>query len=677
MASMKFLTLLLAGALGAFATPGPISKVLKLLGEMEEKTKRQGQEADAAFKEADEFCDRRSDDIRYSIRTTTNEKESLEAKIEKSANKIESVTATLQETAQDIVANEAELSSATEARANEKADFKASEKNLLDTMDSMKRAVGILEKEAAAKKGAAESLLQVQRTPDVLSALEAMVSGSVISADEREELAAFLQNSGSQGQPMSGGVIYILDDLQDKAKGDLQKLREKENQSRNNYQLLRQSLEDEIKSSKDEMAKLKGMLAEESSSKASDENDLKEANTNLAESSREIKEFTVECRRKREDYKLEKKERADELNALVTAKEALIEKTGGIVVRSYSFLQFEEMRHADAGTYPDHKVLQMLRDAARKSDSMAISLLARRVGNLMHESQAADGRDVFANIKTMISNMIFSLEKQLREEAEHAQQCKHDMAVAKEKIEAKTSEISKYQNRIDVAASKSAGLKAEVSELQQALSSLAEAKGNATKIRNKEKTFFTKNEPELEQALEGVKNALKVLRDYYGEQDVGAATGIVAMLETVESDFAKNLAEMRVAESTSAADFKKDLEEMELEKTRKEQDVKYKTGAHQKLDADLAELLNDADSAQSVLDDEKQYAETLKVKCTVTPATFEEKRLKRQQEIDDLQEALAALDSAGSSPAAALVQRRKVSALRQLRGSHAADIVES
>merc|ERR1740138_885520 len=268
----------------------------------------------------------------------------------------------------------------------------------------------------------------------------------------------------------------------------------------------------------------------------------------------------------------------------------------------------------------------------------------------------------------MISKMVSSMEKSLTEDVDHAQQCKVDMKAAKEKLAAKGAEVNKYQTRIDRAVSKSAGLKTEVSELKEALSALAESQADATKIRSKESELFKKNEPEIQQGLEGVKIALKALREYYGTQDQGAATGIVGMLEVVESDFAKQLSEMRVAESTAAEDFKKEGEDMKLEKTRKEQDVKYKTEAHQRLDADLTDLQSDADSAQSVLEDAKEYAETVKSQCTVTPMSFEEKKAKRQQEIDDLKGALAALKSSSSSSAASLAQTGKASSLRQLRG---------
>eukprot|EP00930_Biecheleria_cincta_P061946 TRINITY_DN4747_c0_g2_i2.p1 TRINITY_DN4747_c0_g2~~TRINITY_DN4747_c0_g2_i2.p1 ORF type:complete len:666 (+),score=209.86 TRINITY_DN4747_c0_g2_i2:51-2048(+) len=664
MAPIRRLAMLLGFASGASGTASPISKVLELLGGMEEKTKTQGLEADKAFEEASAFCRRRSDDLGYSIKTNTNAKEDLEAKVAKASSKLESIASSLQETLQGTEANKAELAKATEVREKEKADFAASEKDLLDTMDSLKRAVGVLEKEATQKKEPSESLLQVQQSPDILSALEVMVSGSLISSADRDDLAAFLQSNQVQSESKKGSVVEMLEDLQDKAKAELNGLRTKENESRSNYQLLRQSLDDQIKFADKEVASLKSTQAEESTNQASGEKELKETTSDLAEDSKELADFTAECRRKKEDYALESKERADELSALASAKEAL-KNTGGAVAQTYSFVQH-------GGAFPGNKVVQVLREAARKSDSTAISLLARRVGDMMRDAR---GDDVFASIKTMISNMISKMEKSLLEDTDKAAQCDKDMKAAKEKLAAKTAELSKYQNRIDQAASKSAGLKADVSELQKALSALAEAKASATKVRNDESKLFKKSEPEIQEGLEGVKMAMKVLRDYYGKKDGGAATGILGMLEVVESDFAKNLAQMRVAETTAADDFKKDMEEMKLEGTRKEQDMKYKTEAHHQLDADLAGLQSDAESAQSMLEDEKQYAETIKAKCVVTPESFEEKRAKRQQEIEDLKNALVALDSSNTT-ATSLVQKQKASVVRQLRGSHAADAMD-
>merc|ERR1719235_1646427 len=96
---------------------------------------------------------------------------------------------------------------------------------------------------------------------------------------------------------------------------------------------------------------------------------------------------------------------------------------------------------------------------------------------------------------------------------------------------------------------KSASLKEEGSELQKALADLASAQAEMTKIRQEEHEAFTKNKPDMEQGLEGVKIGLKVLREYYAKEDTaheaatGAGGGIIGMLEVIESDFSKGLAE--------------------------------------------------------------------------------------------------------------------------------------
>merc|ERR1719238_922294 len=114
------------------------------------------------------------------------------------------------------------------------------------------------------------------------------------------------------------------------------------------------------------------------------------------------------------------------------------------------------------------------------------------------------------------------------------------------------------------------------------------------KLREEEHTAYVKNKAEMEQGLEGIKLALKVLREYYAkgssflQKADGAASGIIGMLEVVESDFSKGLAEMIAIEEEAAADYEKQTKENEIAKTTKEQDVKYKTKEAKSLDKAVA-----------------------------------------------------------------------------------------
>merc|ERR1719235_2067391 len=111
-----------------------------------------------------------------------------------------------------------------------------------------------------------------------------------------------------------------------------------------------------------------------------------------------------------------------------------------------------------------------------------------------------------------------------------------------------------------------------------------------------------------EEGLEGVKLALKVLREYYAkegkahEAQDGAASGIIGMLEVVESDFSKGLAEMIAIEEAAVAEYEKMTKENEIAKTTKEQDVKYKTKEAKSLDKAVAELTSDREGLQTELD---------------------------------------------------------------------------
>merc|ERR1712211_8282 len=127
------------------------------------------------------------------------------------------------------------------------------------------------------------------------------------------------------------------------------------------------------------------------------------------------------------------------------------------------------------------------------------------------------------------------------------------------------------------------------------------------KVRGEEKSAFQKNRAEMEKGLNGIKAALKVLRDYYGksaDHDAaeGASSGIIGLLEVCEADFSKGLSELNSVEDSSQADYDRQSKENEVEKTTKEQDVKYKTKESAGLDKDTAEAKSDRSGVQTELD---------------------------------------------------------------------------
>merc|ERR550532_557138 len=101
--------------------------------------------------------------------------------------------------------------------------------------------------------------------------------------------------------------------------------------------------------------------------------------------------------------------------------------------------------------------------------------------------------------------------------------------------------------------------------------------------------------------------ALKILREYYAKGDKaheaaeGGGSGVIGLLEVVESDFSKTLAEMSATEATSASEYDQETREGEIEKATKEQTVEHKAKEAQRLDRSVTEATSDRANVQEEL----------------------------------------------------------------------------
>merc|ERR1719235_958389 len=124
----------------------------------------------------------------------------------------------------------------------------------------------------------------------------------------------------------------------------------------------------------------------------------------------------------------------------------------------------------------------------------------------------------------------------------------------------------------------------------------------------------------------------------------GSASGIIGILEVIESDFARNLAESTVNEEQAQELYEKTTQENKITKATKEQDVKYKTKEKTDLEKFVSEAKTDLEGSQQELDAVLEYWEKLKGQCIAKPETYEERKRRREAEIAGLKEALTILE---------------------------------
>merc|ERR1719401_2390912 len=236
---------------------------------------------------------------------------------------------------------------------------------------------------------------------------------------------------------------------------------------------------------------------------------------------------------------------------------------------------------------------------------------------------ATSGTDPFEKVKSLISDMIGRLEKVAESEAKKA---------------AKTAEINKLSTKIDQMSAKSSMLKEEVAALQSELASLAKAQSEMDSLREKEHDSYVSNKADMEKGLNGVKLALKVLNEYYAKEGKahtaadGAGASIIGLLEVVESDFSKDLAEIESVEETSAAEYETETKENAVEKTTKDKDVEYKTKESAFLTKEAAEHSSDRSSVQAELDAVEDYLSKIHVEYKTKESAFLAKEARYEAE---------------------------------------------
>merc|ERR1719411_882757 len=152
-----------------------------MISDLQAKILAEGAESQKVYEEFAEFCEHRSKDLQYEIKTGKDEKADLEATIGKETAKSGALGEKIDELAGAIATDEGDLKKATEIREKEFADFSAEEKELMEIIDMIKRAIGILEREMA-KSGAA--MVQLKNSGDVIKALNVMVQASALSAKD-------------------------------------------------------------------------------------------------------------------------------------------------------------------------------------------------------------------------------------------------------------------------------------------------------------------------------------------------------------------------------------------------------------------------------------------------------------------------------------------------------------
>merc|ERR1719243_61423 len=157
-----------------------------------------------------------------------------------------------------------------------------------------------------------------------------MVEATSISSADASKLTAFVQSmdeaedvdapAAAVFKSSSSGVVEALQNMHEKASAQLEEARDTETKNENAYQMMHQSISDEIKYGNEDLNKAKKGLAASAEAKASAEGDLSVTSKDLAEDQKTLSTLHQDCMSGAENFEAETKSRGEELKALAEAK---------------------------------------------------------------------------------------------------------------------------------------------------------------------------------------------------------------------------------------------------------------------------------------------------------------------------------------------------------------------
>eukprot|EP00747_Dinoflagellata_sp_TGD_P156888 gnl/TRDRNA2_/TRDRNA2_177696_c3_seq3.p1 gnl/TRDRNA2_/TRDRNA2_177696_c3~~gnl/TRDRNA2_/TRDRNA2_177696_c3_seq3.p1 ORF type:complete len:729 (+),score=267.17 gnl/TRDRNA2_/TRDRNA2_177696_c3_seq3:96-2189(+) len=669
----------------------PVEKVIELLKKLSAQTAEEGKKEAKQYDDFSCFCKEQADEKLYNIETSTEKLEKLAAKISDLEGEISKLNSDIADLSTEISSFEDEIAATQTKESDEHSEYLVERADVTDAISEVHGAVDELKHTADDEKG------DVGGTSGVLLALKSKAvrvlqlssrSSHVAPSDAQMKTLSMLADPGTaHGYEFhSGEIIQTMEGVEKTEKKERADLDEEEFKLEAALEKKILGLENQKKFAEEEKAEKEALVESKSAELGAAKEDEASETKAKAADNEFMQVLTEQCELKAKEFDQRSKMRADELQAISKATDALEEgvkpnydansKLVGFVQRSAtpksapvkpaSFIQLRRSSGTSAHQVMK-RVLDLLKSKAGVLKSQELSAIALR---------ASVEEDHFVKVRQMLKDLIAKLKADAEAEAEQKGFCDKGMMEAttsrdeaKMTIESKTADISKNE-------AEKAQLTEDISNLLKAIADNKKALNEATELRNKEHADNEKTLADADAGKEAVTFALTTLKEFYegaafiqvkytppvtdssgnnfadmapkgfsgsysGNQQ--QSKGIIGMLEVILSDFERTLDTVKSTEDDAQSQFETFESETEADNKAKQDDVDSKEGRVSEINDTLLTLEEENSDAQKKLDGALAELEKLKPMCVSGEETYAERVAAREQEIAALKEAMQIL----------------------------------
>jgi len=688
MKSALLLSLLAAGARAEQETSNDaVQKVVQMLQDMSAKAKKDKNEEQVAFAEFETWCTHEKAQLKESIKKGGESIEVLSASIQKLGNEAKTLGEEIGTLQNNVAEFEADMKAATAQREKDHAAFLAEEQDYGESVDAIERALQVLAKQSHDRPGASASLLQVQENTQIPDKAKAVISAFMDMMDEDGDAAPEANAYEFQG----GGIVAMLQKLKDDFRAKLGQCQKEEMNSKHAYDMKYADLKDSVENANKDIDEKTITKERKLEQQGLDKKELASTTQVKAEDESTLKDTTTECEEKILSFDEKQKLRTEEIEALATAINIL---TGdamqsgsqhlALPQQATSFAQLRGQNSEAEVTENIHRHLtDFLASEGSRLHSKELSMLAQKLE-----------ADPFAKVKKLIDSMITRLLEEAHADADHEGFC--DTEIGKSKVtRTKLSEdIDGLNAAIEEGKSTIMSLTEETATLTKEVADIDAARGEATKMRTAEKAKNKATVQDSKDAAKAVAAATAVLKKFYegastatallqmekdsrpimgtdewnalanpnfkgtvdkghksgmqtfgkqykGQQD--EAGGVLAMLETIASDFNNIIADTSSAESQSQTAYDDFMAESKKNKAMKEKKISMNNADKAATETKVQDDTKDLKGTQDELLAADRYYAKLVPQCFDKGQTFEERTASREAEIASLKQALKIL----------------------------------
>jgi len=665
------LALLLFGSQAAEVTP--VQKVLQMMDEIKAKGIEEKQEEEVTFTKFSMWCTNTDKHKEEAIARGAAGVERLTSLIEKLDSDARVLGNEIQALDERNQADTNEKNAATDVRKKDKEDYTVLHEEHVTSIDELAQGTEKLKQMMSSGPGAASAAAAGA------SFFQKFARTAHLNPNSRKVLMAFLATSSSTSEvdadgleapeaavfeSQTGGIVDMMVELHDKMKDEDNKLTSEEMDGKHAYQMLAQTLTDQIEKQTANRDRKASTKKEKERDSAEASGDLSETKAAKEADEKYLADLRATCEQKRIDFEARQKLRAEELEALDKAIEII---SGGAVSGAAD-------KHLPSlvQTFTKNTALAQLRasmtsEEVQSAAASYLELQGKRIHSpvlLAISSRVSTG--AFKKIIKMIKDMIMKLTEEATEEAEHKGFCDTELGTNKMTRDSKSTEVGELTAQIEGLNAKSTKLANEISQLSEDIAQSDAAMAKATANREEEKAKNTATIADAKGAIAAVSQATQVLKEFYakaagatslvqGVDDdmpetfdkpftgMGGEGGIVGMLEVILSDFQRLEAETTQNEAANSEEFASFKNDSKMDKAVKGQEIKNKEGMKQKTESKNQDATTDLQSTQEELNAAMAYFEKLKPSCVDAGISYEDRVARREEEIQSLQEAVKIL----------------------------------